>query len=128
MIAPLQHELYQRLIHPVCNHQETIASLQLELYYAKTELEKQRNANQRRTEDPSVTRPRTEEPSTNYHGRIESILLKRIDSKGIPDNLILKEIRKIVPPLRRADLYRGLHALQSRGSIMERSDKVWIKV
>ena len=112
IIASLQQELYQKSLHPVCNHESTIASLQLELYYAKTELAKR-------------TVRRNPEESEN---RIESILLKRLDSKGIPDKKMLETIRLIEPNLRRADLYKCLQALKKKKLILERPDRVWVKV
>ena len=117
-IAALQQELFEANNHiaslyeqsSACNHEPIIAYLQLELYYAK-----QKQSSKK-------------EKPTNYHNRIESILLEKIDSTGIPDQNILQFIRTFAPRLRRNNLYDSLHSLQRRGLIMERPDKVWVRV
>jgi hypothetical protein len=111
-IASLQQKLSQTSVPPpVCSHEKVIASLQLDLYHAKTDLA-------RRSE---------QRVPSEFDNRIESILLKRIDSTGIPDKTMLDTIRLDEPRLRRADLYKKLNELKKKGLIVERPDRVWAK-
>jgi hypothetical protein len=107
---------YEQMIHDLCmksaNHEQVIASLRLELYHAKM------------GSNASKDRP----AESRYFQRIESILLEKIDSTGIPDKNILGVIRVLEPRIRSTNLYKSLHSLQRKGLIAERSDGVWIRI
>ncbi len=108
-VNTLQEELYTRSMIPECNHAGIIASLQEQLYYTKIEVESYKR-----------------KFAITNQTRIDTILLNRLDSNGIPNKDILRIIRESDPRVRRADLYQRLGVLQKQGLIKERSDKVWV--
>jgi hypothetical protein len=127
-IAALQQELSQV---PPCNHEQTIAELEQELACANAELEKRaairvEERPKHRAGDPSNYPDRSESSVTG--NRIESIILDKLGSSGIPDRNMLEEIRKTEPKLRRADLYNRLYSLQRKGVVQETSDRIWRKI
>jgi len=109
-LAEIQHdekinELHRAHFEADAKSKEFIAALQLELYYAKM------------GQNTIV-----QEPS-----RVESILLNRLDSKGIPDENMLKVMRTIEPRLRRADMYNSLRSLQSKGLVRKQANNAWVR-
>lgn len=101
------NELHRAYFEAGTKCKEFIASLQLELYHAKL------------GQTIQQVKPTS---------RVESILLHKLDSKGISDENILKCMRIAEPRLRRADIYNSLRALQSKGLVRKQANNAWIKI
>lgn len=115
IVSALEQELYQaRSVPPTCNHHDVISALQLELYYTKIELEKIRKESTHTARTPG--------------SRLETIVLRQVDTTGIPDAKIFDVVRTNAPRLRKDDLYHCLRVLQERGWIKETPEKVWVRV